>query len=200
MNLFKNPVIVSIFSLLLFTLPVLAEQADRAKPVNLEADSVTVDDLHKVSVYVGNVSLLQGTMMMRADRIEVRQDGEGFSKAVAFGNLVYFRQKRDNVDEYVEGYANRIDMDSKQNTVLLTGNARLKKGADELRGNTMSYNTVTEYFEVKNDPNAAKTPGAAPSRVHAVIRPKFKSTPDSATQQATPLPLQPAGSLKPAGE
>ncbi|WP_124948739.1 lipopolysaccharide transport periplasmic protein LptA [Sulfuriferula thiophila] len=198
MNLFKKSIFVSIGLLLFSAQPALAELADRSKPVNLEADSVTVDDLHKVSVYVGNVSLLQGTMVLRADRIEVRQDGEGFSKATAFGNQVYFRQKRDNVDEYVEGYANRIDMDSKQNTVLLTGNARLKKGADELRGNTMNYNTITEFFEVKNDPNAVKTPGATPSRVHAVIRPKLKGAGEAA--QTPSLPLQPAGSLQPARE
>ena len=174
---------------------VFAEQADRTKPINLEANSVTVDDLHKVSVYVGNVSLIQGTMTVHADKIEVRQDGAGFSKAVAFGNPVSFRQKRENSEEYIEAYANRIDMDSKLNTLLLTSNARLKKGGDELRGNTMSYNTVTEFFEVKNDPNAAKTPGAAPSRVHAVIRPQPKGAAEPASLPS--LPLQPASGVQP---
>ncbi|ARU32564.1 lipopolysaccharide transport periplasmic protein LptA [Sulfuriferula sp. AH1] len=194
MNLFNKSIIIGACLFSLSAPFALAEQADRTKPVNLEADSVTVDDLHKVSIYVGNVILLQGTMTLKADRIEVHQDGEGFNKATAFGNPVYFRQKQDNSDEYIEGYASRLDMDTKQNTVLLTGNARLKKGADELRGNTMSYNTATEYFEVKNDPNVAKSPGVSPSRVHAVIRPKPKA---GAQPPATPLPLQPAGSLNP---
>jgi lipopolysaccharide export system protein LptA len=194
MNLLNKFIFTVVGLLLLSVSAAQAEQADRTKPVNLEADSVTVDDLHKISIYVGNVSLLQGTMLMRADRMEVHQDAEGFSKAVAFGNPVYFRQKRDNVDEYIEGYASRIDMDTKLNTVLLTGNAILKKGADELRGNTMSYNTETEYFEVKNDPNAAKTPGASPSRVHAVIRPKIKG--GAAPTPPAPLPLQPAGGIQ----
>ncbi len=196
MNLFKKS-LISIF-LLLSTQLAMAEQADRSKPVNLEADSVTVDDLRKISIYTGNVSLIQGTMTLRADRIEVRQDGEGFSKAVAFGKPVYFRQKRENVDEYIEGYASRIDIDSKQNTVLLTGNARLKKGMDELTGNTMDYNTVTEFFQVKSDPNAAKTPGAAPSRVHAIIRPKLKAPADA--KPSAPVPLLPAGPLAPGRE
>lgn len=171
-----------------------AELADRTKPVNLEADSVTVDDIHKTSVYVGNVVLMQGTMLLRADRIEVSENGEGFNKAVAYGNPVYFRQKRDKVDEYVEGYASRIDMDSKANMVYLTGNARLKKGEDELRGHTMTYNTTSEVFEAQNDPTqAAKNPNAAPSRVRAVIRPKGKTETPAATQ--SPLSLQPASSL-----
>lgn len=170
-----------------------AEQADRSKPVNLEADSVTVDDIHKTSVYVGSVTLVQGTMTLRADKVEVSESGEGFSKAVAYGNPVYFRQKRDKVDEYVEGYASRIDIDTKANLVHLTGNARLKKGEDELRGNTMIYNTASEVFEAKNDPTQAlKNPGAPPSRVRAVIRPKLKSEVQS---ERPPVYLQPTPTL-----
>lgn len=195
MNLFNKSITLSLCLILGYVPLVFAEQADRTKPINLEANSVTVDDLNKVSVYVGNVSLVQGSMTIHADKIEVHQDAAGFSKAVAFGNPVSFRQKQENSNEYIEAYANRIDMDSKLNTLLLTSNARLKKGGDELRGNTMSYNTVTEFFEVKNDPNAAKTPGAAPSRVHAVIRPKPKATGEPARQPA--LPLQPASGIQP---
>ena len=167
-----------------------AELADRTKPVNLEADSVTVDDIHKTSVYVGNVILIQGTTLLRADKVEVSESGEGFNKATAYGNPVYFRQKRDKVDEYVEGYASRIDMDSKANMVYLTGNAQLKKGGNELRGHAMTYNTLTEVFEAKNDPTqAARNPTAPPSRVHAVILPKIKTETKPAVRP--PLPLQP---------
>ncbi|MEQ1669167.1 MAG: lipopolysaccharide transport periplasmic protein LptA [Sulfuriferula sp.] len=171
-----------------------AELADRSKPVNLEADSVTVDDLHKTSIYVGNVMLTQGTLILRADKIEVNENGEGFSKAVAFGNPVYFRQKRDKIDEYVEGYASRIDMDTKANIINLSGNARLKKGEDEMRGNTMTYNTASELFEAKNDPTqASKNPNAPPSRVRVIIRPKIKT--DAQPAARPPLPLQSAPSL-----
>ncbi|BBP02235.1 lipopolysaccharide transport periplasmic protein LptA [Sulfuriferula nivalis] len=172
-----------------------AELADRTKPVNLEADSVTVDDIHKTSVYVGSVVLIQGTMLLRADRIEVSENGEGFNKAVAYGNPVYFRQKRDKVDEYVEGYASRIDMDSKSNMVYLTGNARLKKGEDELRGHTMTYNTTSEVFEARNDPTAAKDPNAPASRVRAVIRPKVKTETPAVAQPPLPLRSTPAPTL-----
>ena len=161
---------LAILCLLLSVQVVLAEQADRTKPVNIEADSVDMDDLHKVGLYQGNVILTQGTLLLRADKIEVHQDADGFSTAVAFGKPVYLRQKQDGVDEYVEGYANRIDLDNKQNTLLLTGHARLKKGADELHANTMLYNTATQHFWAKIDPNVV--PGVAPNRVRSAIFPK----------------------------
>ena len=169
LNLLIKSLIV-LFGLLLSVQVVLAEQADRTKPVNIEADSVDMDDLHKVGLYLGNVVLTQGTLLLRADKIQVHQDADGFSTAVAFGNPVYFRQKQDGVDEYVEGYASRIDLDNKQNTLLLTGHAILKKGADELHANTMLYNTVTQHFWAKIDPNVL--PGVAPNRVRTAIFPK----------------------------
>ena len=78
--------------------PAWAERADREKPINLEADRVTIDDAKKVSVFEGNVVLTQGTLVIRADRMIVRQDKEGFNQGTAFGNLAKFRQKRDGVD------------------------------------------------------------------------------------------------------
>lgn len=177
---------VSIATLLfaLSSVAALAEKADRSQPVNLEADSVTVDDRNKLSVYQGNVSLVQGTMSMQADRIEVRQDAAGFDKATAFGNPVKFRQKQEGKDEYIEGYAKRVEYDGKQSKLELLGDARLKKGADVLNGNYISYNANTEFFEVKG----AGKPGAPGSgRVRAVIQPK-----NTAPVEAVPLaPLKP---------
>lgn len=163
---------VAIFGLaLLIAAPVVsAEQADRTKPVNIEANSVDMDDLHKIGIYRGNVVLTQGTLLLHADKLEVHQNGDGFSTAVAYGNPVSFRQKQDGSDEYIEAYADRIDLDNQQNTVLLTGNAKLKKGADVLHANTMFYNTVTERFWAKNEGNAPGANGV--NRVHTSIYPK----------------------------
>ncbi|MFI4981544.1 MAG: LptA/OstA family protein, partial [Nevskiales bacterium] len=71
----------------LFTvsLPALAEKADRDKPVNLEADRITVDDAKKVQVFEGNVQLIQGTLIIRCDKLIVTQDGEGFQSGTASG-------------------------------------------------------------------------------------------------------------------
>jgi len=157
-----------LFFLFVMAAPALAEKADRSKPVNIEADSVTVDDLRKVSVYLGNVILVQGTMTLKADKIVVHQDAEGFNSATAYGKPVSFRQKRDGVDEYVEGFADRMQYDGKPGTLQLYDNAHLKRGADELHGSYISYNANTEFFEVKG---GDKT-GAGKGRVSAVIQPK----------------------------
>jgi lipopolysaccharide export system protein LptA len=152
----------------LLAFPAHAEKADREKPVNLEADTVTLDDIKKVSVYQGNVIVSQGTMMLRADRVQVTQNANGLDKVNATGHPVAFRQKMDGRDEYIEGFADRVEFDGVSSQLELIGQARLRRGNDELRGTQISYNANTEFFKVVGQPDA-KTPSG---RVRAVIRPK----------------------------
>ena len=63
----------------------LAEKADKDKPVNIEADRVSVDDVKKVQVFEGNVQLVKGTLVIRAERIVVTQDDDGYQRGVATG-------------------------------------------------------------------------------------------------------------------
>ncbi len=145
-----------------------AEQADRNKPVNLEADTVTLDDIKKISVYQGNVVMSQGTLMLRADRVQVTQNTDGLDKVSATGHPVAFRQKTDSGDEFIEGFADRIEYDGVTGQLELIGQARLRRGGDELHGAQISYNANTGFYKVVGQPNA-QTPGG---RVRAVIRPK----------------------------
>ena len=180
--------------------PAGAERADRDKPINLEADRVTIDDAKKVSVFEGNVVLTQGTMTLRADRMTVREDAQGFQYGVAHGNLAYFRQKRDGVDEYVEGWAERIEYDGKAERIQLFNRAHMKRGNDEVRGSYISYEQPTEFFRVvgaQDNTAGAHTPG----RVRAVIQPKSKDAKDGKDgkdkpqESAPPLRLKPAPAL-----
>jgi lipopolysaccharide export system protein LptA len=174
-----------------------AEKADRDKPINLEADRVTIDDAKKVSVFEGNVVLTQGTTMLKADRMIVREDAQGFQSGVAYGNLAYFRQKRDGVDEYIEGWAERIEYDGKAERVQLFDRAHMKRGADEVRGSYISYDQPTEFFRVVGaQDNTAGT--HTPGRVRAVIQPKSKDAKDAKEkpqESAPPLRLKPAPAL-----
>lgn len=149
-----------------------AERADRSKPVNIEADRLSLDDLKKESVFEGNVQLTQGSLMLRADRVVVRQDEQGFNYAFATGAPAYFRQKREGFDEYIEGFAQRLEYDGRQDKVEMFTEARVKKGIDEVRGDYISYNAVTEFYEVIGGGTAVATPSNPQGRVRAVIQPK----------------------------
>lgn len=170
-----------------------AERADRDKPVNLEADQVLIDDAQQVSTFIGNVQLVQGTMIIRGDKIVVTQDKDGFKHGTAYGNPASFRQKREGLEEYVEGYGERIDYDTRAETVDFRVHARVKRELDEVRGEHITYSAKTEIFQV--DSSAATTGDAAPKRVRAVLHPKPK--PEDAPVQPEALPIKPSATLTP---
>jgi lipopolysaccharide export system protein LptA len=181
-----------------------AEKADKDKPVNIEADRLSIDDIKKESVFEGNVVFTQGTLMLKADRVVVRQDPQGFNYGFAFGKPAYFRQKREGFDEYVEGNAERLEYDGKQDKVQLFANAHIRKGQDEVRGDYISYDAVTEYYQVIGGGKPAATPTNPTGRVQVTIQPRRTDKPQGEKAQADkpqtaspPADSTPGPALKP---
>ena len=169
-----------------------AERTDRDKPVNIEADRMLADDQKQTAVFEGRVVLTQGTFVLRADKLTVRQDPQGGQTGVAVGAPATFRQKRDGVDEWIDGEALRIEYDGKTERVELFDKARISRDKDEVRGNYISYDSRTEVFRVQPSKDAAGPPGRE-GRVRAVIQPKKKDEP--APRPEAPLDLKPATDL-----
>jgi len=131
--------------------PARAEKADREKPVNIEADRMAYDDLRQVNVFEGHVVLTQGTLVIRTDKLTVTQDPEGFQTGIAdkgTGGLAYFRQKRDGVDEYIEGWGEQIRYNAKTDKADLITRARILRNGDEARGSVINYDGRTEFYTV----------------------------------------------------
>jgi lipopolysaccharide export system protein LptA len=173
-----------------------AEISDREKPINLEADRMEIDDARKVATLTGKVVVSQGTLTIKSDRMVITQDAGGFNKGVAYGNPATFRQKREGFDEYIDGQAQRMEYDGRNETLELFDKAVVKKGAEEVRGNYISYNSRTEFYQAfggGKDGDGKEVNG----RVRAVIVPKKKAEPgkSAAPPPAGPVPLQPSTGL-----
>jgi lipopolysaccharide export system protein LptA len=157
----------------------MAERGDRKKPMYLEADRATVEDVNRkeasrVTVFTGNVIITQGTMRINADKVIMKEDLNGFKHATATGDLVSFRQKRDGLDEYVEGWSQRVEYDSKTDKIELFRQARLKRGSDEVQGDYISYDMNSEFFKVISSKERGVETGPD-KRVRITIQPKNKS-------------------------
>ncbi|CAB1369923.1 lipopolysaccharide transport periplasmic protein LptA [Denitratisoma oestradiolicum] len=181
--------------LLLPALPALAERADRNQPVNLEADRITADDARKIHVFEGKVVLTQGTLTIRADKLVVSQDAEGYQKGIATGGpngLAHFRQKREGRAEYIEGEAERIEHDAKSEKSEFFLHARVRSGSDEVRGQYVIYDARSETYLVSNGPGGSTLPSTrkqpAPERVRAVIHPKNREESSPSAPVAAPNP------------
>ncbi len=176
-----------------------AEKADRNKPMNVEADALRYDDLQQTSVFTGKVVLTKGTIIIRGAQLTVRQDPDGnqFGLVKAEpGKLAYFRQKREGLDEFIEGEGETIDYNGKADTVKFMGRAQLRryKGAvlnDEMTGGLIVYDNSTEVFTI--DKGAASgSPTGPGGRVRAMLTPAA-----AADAAAKPAPAGPAPTLKP---
>src|SRR5262245_52899955 len=108
--------------------PAAAERADRTKPLTMEADRpCTVDLVRQVSVCSGNVVIAQGTLVIRADRIELRELPDGYRIATALGTPgkpAAYKQRRDGGEEELEGSAERVEYDARTDTLRFVGNAQ----------------------------------------------------------------------------
>lgn len=174
--------------MLLLALPAIAEKADRDKPIELEADTVTVNDAKKTSVYTGNVILTQGTLEIRGDKLVVREDSQGFQHSTSYGNPANpttFKQKLEGKDEYMTGSAQRIEYDGRMDKVQLYTKAWVKRGDDIVHGDYISYDANAEYAEVIGGGSQAATPATPTGRVRAIIQPK-KAEPAAPAATDTP--------------
>ena len=180
-----------------------AEKADRTKPMNVEADAGRYDDVKQVGTFTGNVVVTKGTIQIRAGQIEVRQTADGYQSGIATaapGKLVSFRQKREGVDETIEGLADRVEYDSRSDTVRFVGHAVVRRYrgatlADETAGSLISYDNAAEVFSVSG--GVAASSAANPSgRVRAVLTPRDAAA--SAPEPAASAPaLKPSPALAP---
>ena len=172
-----------------------AEKADRSKPLTIEADQPgTLDLVKQVVVFNGNVVVAQGTMAIRAERVEVRERTDGHRSAIAVGSggkQASFKQKRDTADESIEGVADRIEYDSRGDVVRFVGNAqvrRLRGGApaDEITGALITYDSGNETFSVQGAPAsvAGAASGNGSGRIKVTLAPRPEK-PDAAASAPT---------------
>ena len=173
-----------------------AEKADRDKPLNVEADALRYDDQKQTSVFSGRVVLTKGTILIRAARIDVRQDAQGYQFGLISAEpskLAYFRQKREGLDEYFEGEGELIEYDGRADTVRISGKAQLRRYrgatlADEFTGDVIVYNNSSDMFSIDGvQPRTGASP-APGGRIRAMLIPK----PQAASAAASGASAAPA--------
>lgn len=174
-----------------------AESADRDKPIQVEAQKGSYNDLKQAGVFSGNVIVTKGTIRVSGERVDLRKDPEGYEHAVitaAPGQLARFRQRRDptrpGVEEFIEGLAERIEYDGKSETIKLINRAQLirlenDQPRDELHGNVITYNSRSTEYNVDGAPSAGPD-----GRVRATIAPR-----STAPATGNPAPLKSAPSI-----
>jgi len=181
-----------------------AEKADRGKPMSVTSAGQAPDvvDLKKHSaVFTGDVVITQGTLEIHADRVEVSEDPDGQRLGYAFGSATRpatFRQKRDGVDEYSEGDAQRIEYDSAANRVRFVGAAHLRmlKGTvvtDQASAALITYDTATDTVKLGSGASEGVAASSAGVRTTVVFTPKAPGSAPPPKPLELPTPASGSG-------
>jgi lipopolysaccharide export system protein LptA len=184
--------------LLLAAAPAAAEKTDREKPIRYSANNLDGNEAEQTVLLSGRVEVTQGTIVMKADRVVLKQQPDGTYNVSATGKPVTFRQKMDNSDEYVDAQALRVEYLGSKDVVELYDQSWIKRGNDELRGNFLTYNSATGAFAGRGSWPPAGQP-AGDGRVTGVIQPKPKepAKPDAKPAEGARLQSAPALSSPP---
>jgi len=164
MNFNQNSIII-LFSLLLST-QVAALSTDRDQPAEIEADDIEFDFQKGTRTYINNVLVVQGTLRLKADKVIANYEHNELAKATAWGSLARFKQRPDGKEFDTEGWAKKIIVDQKQNTITLIGKASVKQGANTAYGETIVYNMANDTMHMKGSAKvgAAGKDGTAPQK------------------------------------
>lgn len=129
----------------------LADKQDGSQPMKLWADRATLDDYKKTYDYLGNVKMTQGTRLLNADRLLIKQDAAGFHHNTAFGNpqkLAYIKQRENDGKGWMEGWAERIEYDDRTDKFTFYDKARIKTSNDDASGEVIIYDNLTERYQI----------------------------------------------------
>jgi lipopolysaccharide export system protein LptA len=189
---------LALVAALALALPPLAqaEKADKDKPINFSSDQGGANYEQKSGSLRGNVVLTQGTLTIRADRIDFKQNADNSISATVYGNPLSFRQKKDGADEYYEGYAQRAVYDGQKDFLELFDRALLRQGSDEIRSNYISYNTSTGVFSAEGRPDAPGAGTGPGARVRGTFQPREENAPGGKGAPAKGAPPAPKADAK----
>ena len=167
-NFFKKITTACFLILAVSTTSALKE--DIEKPVYINADSVLFNKNKGLAVYEGNVSIIQGTLEIKAYRIEINAPNNEIQQIIATGKPVSFQQKMDD-GKLAKGGANKLLYRVEEKKILMDGDAVISQDNDEFSSNHIEYSTKTGELKAGKDKKTSGSKG----RVKVIFFPSNKA-------------------------
>ena len=157
--------------LLLLALPpqAVAKSDDREQPIEVEADSLEVRDQENISIYEGNVRLVQGSLEINSDRLVIHfNETRELELMEMTGAPARFRQLDDDNLE-MRGRARQINYDGSGSLLELIDDAYFDHAGDTIEGDRIRVNTDDNSIEAGSEDSS--------DRVKMLIQPRQKAEP-----------------------
>ena len=177
--IFRNTVFLC--ASLLFTTSTLALSTDKDQPVEIEADSAELDDEKGITIYRGDVVLVQGSVRMQGKTLTVYFKDDELDILIMEGKPAKYRQLPDDSKIYDEAEALRIEYYELKNLAILIDKASFKQENLRFSGNRIEYDTEHSKVKIESGVKQQSTSedADAPSpdskkRVKIILKPKKK--------------------------
>ncbi|MCK2182599.1 lipopolysaccharide transport periplasmic protein LptA [Halomonas getboli] len=130
----------------------LALEGDASAPIQVEADRLDLDDRAGTAVYQGDVSVLQGSMKLTGDRVEIQRNAAGqLTTATATGQRAYLEQKPAPDEPIVRAWGRTVIYHVAERRIELVDQAELHKGGDTFDGGYLEYFLDRRVVQARSD-------------------------------------------------
>ncbi|MFV8782270.1 lipopolysaccharide transport periplasmic protein LptA [Microbulbifer sp. SA54] len=135
---------------LLLSTQALALPNDREQPIKVSADKLEANRSKNITVYSGNVVISQGSLQIRANRVEVFGNAQGeIEKVVATGSPAHFQQQVEANTNPVKARAKRIEFLVGNDALQLTGAADIDRDGNTLSAERIDYDLKSEQMKAQ---------------------------------------------------
>lgn len=143
---------------------------DSQQPINIQSDRASQKVLSEgeKTEYFGSVLMTQGSLKISGEHIVIMSKDRKVQSIVATGKPVHFEQQSDPDKEPMKAEADKLNYRLKNETVILTENARLDQGGNIVSGKRIEYNIASEQVKASSGSDDA-------SRVKMILLPEKKT-------------------------
>jgi lipopolysaccharide export system protein LptA len=150
---------IILLTTIFFTTYVFALSDDVKQPIEIEAETVIVDEVSGFNEFTGDAEVRQGSLLMTAELIQVQTNAEGVETMKAIGTVdkpAKYMQSQESQSRFIEATAILITYDVNKGMIFLVGNANLIQGFDSFSGDTLTYDINNDKVIVKGSEDGTK--------------------------------------------
>lgn len=146
----------------------LALPSDSEQEISIASDQASLSKQKGELIYTGNVELIQGSLVIQADKVTLIKNNQGMQKLIAKGNPARYQQLLSENEDKTHAYGDTIIYNVINDELTLLENAGLEKQGNVFAGEKIVY--LIKEQRVKAD-------STQQDRVRMVIQPKADKEP-----------------------
>jgi len=163
---------------------------DRDQPIHITADKALRDEVESVTIYTGNVELVQGSMELEADKLTIYHTTDVADEIIAEGNPAKMRQQPALDKSIVHAHARVITYYKSEDRVHLKTDARVEQEGSVVEGDAIDYFIEKQLITAESDQSRKN------DKVTVVLQPNLvneQTDKPTVPQDGNKTPPAPAG-------